>query len=76
MIPEVGTNPEINILTIGAKILIYLSQKNQCCTIDSLFEYFQKNSNLSLDHIILSLDWLYMIKAINIRENQVFICKS
>ena len=76
MIPEVSTNPEINILTIGAEILIYLNQKNQCCTIDSLLEYFQINSNLSLDHIILSLDWLYIIKAINIKENQVFICKS
>lgn len=27
MIPKVGTNPEINILTIGAKILVYLRQK-------------------------------------------------
>jgi len=75
MIPKVGTNPEINILTIGAKILVYLSQKNQCCILDDIFEYFQKNSNLSLDHIILSLDWLYTIKAINIENNQVFICK-
>lgn len=76
MIPEVGTNPEINILTIGANILIFLSEKNQCCTIESLFEYFQINSNLSLDHIILSLDWLYTIKAININENWIFICNS
>lgn len=76
MIPEVGTNPEINILTIGANILIFLSEKNQCCTIESLFEYFQINSNLSLYHIILSLDWLYTIKAININENWIFICNS
>ncbi len=43
MIPKVGTNPEINILTIGAKILVYLRQKNQCCILDDIFEYFQKN---------------------------------
>lgn len=75
MIPKIGTSPQINVVTIGAKILIYLSQKNQYCIIDDLFEYFQENSNLSLDHIILSLDWLYTIKAISIKDNQVFICK-
>ena len=76
MIPKLGTNPELNILTIGAKILVYLNQENQYCNIDDIFEYFQKNSSLSLDHIILSLDWLYTIKAININENWIFICNS
>lgn len=75
MIPKVGTHPEINIITIGAKILVYLSHRNQGCIMDEIFEYFQKNSNLSLDHIILSLDWLFIIRAISIKDDQVFICK-
>ncbi|MDY6449883.1 ABC-three component system middle component 6 [Acinetobacter faecalis] len=75
MIPILGTNPEVNVITIGAKILVYLGQNNFSCSVDDIFEYFQQSSNLSLDHIILSLDWLYAIKAIDIKENQVLICK-
>lgn len=75
MIPEAGTNPEINVITIGAKILVHLMQYNHSCLIDDIFEHFQHHSNLSLDHIILSLDWLYTIKAIDMQKNQVFICK-
>ncbi|MCP4985660.1 MAG: hypothetical protein GY928_06190 [Colwellia sp.] len=74
MLPIKGCNPEINILYIGAYILEKLNtRKNKRITIKQLFKLGSAELDVSVEHIILALDWLYIISAINHNNQEVFI---
>lgn len=74
MLPVNGSNPRINILYIGAYILKELNnQPNKRIEILKLFEIVTKNLSISIDHIILALDWLYIISAIKGNMKEVYI---
>ncbi len=73
MLPIKGSNPENNILYIGAHILNLLNEcKNNRIPITELFKVTSKNLDVSIDHIILTLDWLFIISAINHNGYEVF----
>lgn len=71
MIPSMGCNPKINIVSIGAKLL----EKIQHGKVDvyDIFLELPSELQVSIDHIILSLDWLFIIKAISFNGNEVCI---
>jgi hypothetical protein len=71
MIPSSGCDPEINVVSIGAKILEKLL--DGCLTLEEIMSCCSTELNVSIDHIILSLDWLFSIKAINYDGSEVFI---
>jgi hypothetical protein len=74
MLPIKGCHPEINILYIGAHILKKLNnRKRKRIRITLLFKTSSKELSVSIDHIILALDWLYIISAINYNDTEVFI---
>ena len=74
MLPIKGCNPEINILYIGAYVLKELHErKSKHMAIKQLFKVGAKDLSVSIDHIILALDWLYIISAINHNGKEVFI---
>ncbi|MHB0764474.1 ABC-three component system middle component 6 [Stutzerimonas sp. NM35] len=69
MLPSPGCDPEINVLVLGARILEkILSGKVE---IDWLLNVFPSEVGVSVDHIILSLDWLYMIGAVYIEGERI-----
>jgi len=69
MIPKLGCSPRINILTIGAKILEQL--KADPIEIDELLLIMPKTLGVSMDHIILTTDWLFSLESINIDDGKV-----
>ncbi|AVT67437.1 MULTISPECIES: ABC-three component system middle component 6 [Vibrio] len=71
MIPRNGCDPEINVVSIGAKILKKLAEENP--SLDTILTDCSSELKVSIDHIILSLDWLFSIKAIGINGTEVFI---
>lgn len=71
MIPNSGCDPDINVVIIGAKILEKI--KNGVFDIESIMTECSIELNLSADHIILSLDWLFLIGAIENYGDQVFL---
>lgn len=71
MIPRSGCDPEINVVSIGAKILKKVAEENQ--PLDVIFTECSSELKVSIDHIILSLDWLFSIKAIGFNGVEVFI---
>jgi len=71
MILTSGCDPQINVLFIGAEILRLL--KNKTFEIEKIIFEVTNKFDISIDHVILSIDWLYMIKAININDNKIFI---
>ncbi len=74
MLPIKGSNPKINILYIGAFILKKLNkQKRKRMKILDLFKIVTKELSISIDHIILALDWLYIISAIDGNKKEVYI---
>lgn len=74
MLPVKGCNPEINILYIGARILKKIDEnKNKRIPIKILYETITKELSVSVDHVILSLDWLYVVSAISYQGKEVFI---
>jgi hypothetical protein len=74
MLPVNGSNPKINILYIGAYILKKLNnQTHKSMKILDLFRILTRELSISIDHIILALDWLYMISAIDGNKKEVYI---
>ena len=71
MIPRSGCDPEINVVSIGAKILKKLAEENS--SLDVILTDLSSELKVSIDHIILSLDWLFAIKAIGVNGTEVFI---
>lgn len=66
-----GCDPEINIVSLGAKILESL--KDESKTIDEILLTFPSELKVSMDHIILSLDWLYIIGSIRTDGEETLI---
>lgn len=71
MIPRSGCDPEINVVSIGAKILKKVAEENP--SLDAILTGCSSELKVSIDHIILSLDWLFSIKAIGFNGVEVFI---
>lgn len=71
MLPSAGCDPEINIIKIGAQLLLYL--KEGPWDVTQLLAFASSTLTLSIDHIILSLDWLFMIGAIRIDSEEISI---
>lgn len=69
MLPSPGCDPETNVLVLGAKILKKISSEE--VEIDWLLEVFSSEIGVSVDHVILSLDWLYMIGAVYIEGERI-----
>ncbi|MGX7653742.1 ABC-three component system middle component 6 [Shewanella putrefaciens] len=74
MLPTKGSHPEMNVLYIGGFILKKLHErKRKRITIIQLMKVGTKELSVSVDHIILALDWLYIISAIGYDSKEVFI---
>lgn len=74
MLPTKGCNPELNVLYIGGFILKKLQEcKRKRISISKLMRVGEKELSVSVDHIILALDWLYIISAIGYNSKEVFI---
>ncbi|PSJ18152.1 ABC-three component system middle component 6 [Nitrosomonas supralitoralis] len=71
MIPSPGCDPKINILVIGSEILKRL--KNGHVTTENMLIEISNELGVSMDHVILTLDWLYSIHAIFLDRNELFI---
>lgn len=74
MIPIKGSHPELNVLYLGGYILKKLyERKTKRMAILYLMRTGTKELSISVDHLILALDWLYIISAINFDGKEVFI---
>lgn len=74
MLPTKGSHPEVNVLYIGGFILEVLNEHGRKrMTTTRLIKLGIKELSVSVDHIILALDWLYIISAINYDSKGVFI---
>lgn len=69
MIPNAGCDPKINIVTIGAEILVRLRKGS--IDISELLLNCAAELNVSVDHIILAIDWLYIISAVRVEGERV-----
>jgi hypothetical protein len=69
MIPTPGCDPKINIVFIGGVILEKLRHGE--FDTNHLMKVVSEELNLSLDHIILSMDWLYILSAIKFENDLV-----
>jgi hypothetical protein len=70
MLPSNGCHPEINVLFIGGFILKTLKEHKNINT-TALFIKGNNELNVSTDHMILALDWLYVISAIDYKNNEI-----
>lgn len=66
-----GCDPEINIVTLGAKILTKIKLAPH--SLENILSTCPSEFGVSMDHIILTLDWLYAIKSINVKGDEVTI---
>ena len=72
MIPKIDVDPNINIVVIGAYILKKIKFENSI-SLNDLIEISCYELSLSIDHIILAIDWLYIINSISINISNMEI---
>ncbi|PSU36221.1 ABC-three component system middle component 6 [Photobacterium lutimaris] len=74
MILTKGANPEINVVYIGAFVLKHLHEsRGHKMKITRLMKLGERELSISIDHMILTLDWLYAISAIKHNNDEVSI---
>lgn len=75
MIVNYSREPKYSLYYIGFHILNFLKDINGQ-TIEELHFRLNNEMNvkLGIDFLYLSLDWLYLIGAITLKDNQVILC--
>lgn len=71
MLPLPGCDPRVNIVVLGARLIDELRTND--CRVDRLLFELPSKLNVSTDHVILTLDWLFAISVINIDQEMVRI---
>ncbi|CAI8971740.1 conserved hypothetical protein [Pseudomonas chlororaphis] len=74
MLPNPGCDPEINVIVLGAKVLKQLMTKS--VTLDWLLQEFSREVKVSVDHMILCVDWLYAIDVIYLDGERICIYEA
>lgn len=74
MLPTKGSSPKENILVIGSSIIKTLKErKGKGSSLELLIKDTSKVLSVSTDHVILSLDWLYIINAIRHDNEGIYL---
>ena len=73
MIVNMDRDPKYSLYYIGANILDLLKSNNGNLSIEELYVKLQSmvGKNLQIDFVYYSLDWLYMISLITLKEDRV-----
>lgn len=72
LIPD-NIRPEDSIYYNGAKVLeIILSERR--ITIAELYVRLREKLNISFATMLLSLDWLYIIECVEVKNGEVVLC--
>lgn len=71
MIPVPGCDPRVNVVSLGAEILLRL--RDGPIAVGDIFSECSRNLGVSIDHVILSMDWLHMIFAIRFDGDKVVL---
>ncbi len=70
MIPEIGESPYVNVVVIGAGIILLL--QNDVNDILDIYEKCSQDFGVSIDHVILALDWLFAIGVIFLEKERIY----
>lgn len=71
MLPLLGSDPKINVVVLGARLIEELRNGN--CSLEDLLFGVSPKLKVSADHVILTLDWLFAISVIDFYEGKVRI---
>jgi len=71
MLPDPGCDPRINVIRMGAHILYTI--RSSPVEISKIMHETSSYFNVSLDHAILALDWLFIISAVDLIDDKVKI---
>ncbi|WP_410017418.1 ABC-three component system middle component 6 [Pseudomonas sp. 13B_2.1_Bac1] len=74
MLPSQSCDPDINVVVLGAKLIKRLASTET--NVEWLLEEFPSELGVSVDHVILCVDWLYMIDAIYIDGERICVYEA
>ena len=76
MIINPERNPTISLYYMGSIVLEILLNKDNI-SIENLYEATQMafGHDLHIDFFYYTLDWLYLISAVNLNEERVYLCE-
>lgn len=72
LIPD-NIRPEDSIYYNGAKVLEIILLERRI-TIAELYVRLREKLNISFATMLLSLDWLYMIECVEVKNGEVVLC--
>lgn len=61
--------PQDSLYVLGAELLKILKDKNSKYTLFELYNIFIEARSIELKQFILTLDWLFLINAVNITDD-------
>ena len=72
LIPD-NIRPENSLYYNGGKVLeVMLSEKK--LSIGELYVYLREKMDISIATLLLSLDWLYLIGCLEVKDGEVILC--
>ena len=71
MLPLPGCDPTVNVVVLGARLIDEI--RIDGCRLEKLLFEFPSKLNVSTDHIILTLDWLFAISVVDMDQGMVRI---
>ncbi|EMN7422351.1 TPA: hypothetical protein KD105_003934 [Vibrio parahaemolyticus] len=75
MIVSEDTHPERKVYYWGAIIIEFLCEVDEGeIPLYDFFEIMKKRHNISVEMLMLSLDWLFILNAIEQREGRIVKC--
>lgn len=71
MILNKDINPEYNLYYVGSRALEVLIALNNESSFDILYNTFYKKYKVTVNLFLLALDWLYIVEAISLNEQNL-----
>ena len=74
MIISKDINPSRNIYYLGGLLIEILQSCDKSILIYDAFEQMRKKANISMNMFSLTLDWLFLIDVINVKNGEIHKC--
>ncbi len=74
MINDKNTNPQRDLYYLGGVVLDVLQQTNNNQSFLDIFEKVREKETISMNLFSLTIDWLYLLDAVNFKNGRLEKC--
>jgi len=74
MINDKNTNPQRDLYYLGGVVIDILQQASNDESFFDIFEKVRERESISMNLFLLTIDWLYLLDAVNLKNGRLEKC--